>query len=323
MSFRPNMTSETSGIGLLAPLTWRELPGVVTDVWQVAVSRGGSGTYSAPDPRIVAVLGADESEMRLAHGESRRSQPIRIAYIPAGLETRASFRKAGRLAHLDVHFSAAELSARLRDAGVQDDAEGQGGAAPALEALIHAPRLMASSARAARLAEQMADEIRASHFSRSALDAVLGDLIAAVFAPDAAMAPAMRGGLTAGQIARVDRLMRDELHRPLPVAEMAGRIGLSESWFAHAWAQSRGEPPHRSLHRLRIERAKLLLEAGGQSLASIAIDAGFADQAHFTRSFRKQTGATPGLWRRHLQPGTGAADPAQSGPDAVAKSRQF
>jgi len=35
------------------------------------------------------------------------------------------------------------------------------------------------------------------------------------------------------------------------------------------------------------------------------------------------TGATPGLWRRHLQPGTGAADPAQSGPDAVAKSRQF
>ncbi|MFE3839668.1 AraC family transcriptional regulator, partial [Rhodobacteraceae bacterium PA1-206B] len=114
MNFRPNMTSVTSGIELAAPLIWRELPGVVADIWQVNVGRGSTGSYSAPDPRIVAVLDSGDSEMRLANGTSLRSQPVRIAFIPAGVPTRSGFRRSGRLAHLDVHFSAAELGARLR-----------------------------------------------------------------------------------------------------------------------------------------------------------------------------------------------------------------
>ncbi|NPD15526.1 helix-turn-helix transcriptional regulator [Xinfangfangia sp. D13-10-4-6] len=294
MSFRPNMTSQTTGIQLLAPLAWQALPGVVADVWQVAVSRGGKGSYVAPDPRIVAVLGPDESGMRLAHGRSRRGQPIALAYIPAGLATRSGFRQSGRLTHLDVHLSQDVLQGRLEKAGLSD-------ADPAVPgALLQQPRLFAASPEALLVAQHMAEEIRAKSCSRQALTALLDDLIQRVFAPGAAPLNPGPGGLGPAQMARIERLMHEELHRPLSVAEMAGQLGLSESWFAHAWAQSRGEPPHRSLQKLRIQRAKALLQQGRDSLASIAIDAGFADQAHFTRSFRKLTGETPGTWRRSL-----------------------
>ncbi|MFE3838605.1 helix-turn-helix transcriptional regulator, partial [Pseudogemmobacter sonorensis] len=224
--------------------------------------------------------------------------PVRIAFIPAGVPTRSGFRRSGRLAHLDVHFSAAELGARLRGTGLGS------GPDPATEiaALLRAPRLLAASPPLQAMAGRMAEEIRAASFSHDALDGILGEMIATLFGPGVDAPPACPGGLTLGQLSRIDRLMREELHRPLSVAEMAGAIGLSDSWFAHAWSQSRGEPPHRSLQRLRIERAKTLLLQGEQSLAAIALDAGFADQAHFTRSFRRLAGQTPGLWRRQRRP---------------------
>ncbi|TMV72421.1 AraC family transcriptional regulator, partial [Thioclava sp. BHET1] len=41
-----------------------------------------------------------------------------------------------------------------------------------------------------------------------------------------------------------------------------------------------------------------LLRDAAQSVAAIADATGFADQAHLTRAFRQQTGATPAAWRR-------------------------
>jgi AraC-like DNA-binding protein len=45
----------------------------------------------------------------------------------------------------------------------------------------------------------------------------------------------------------------------------------------------------------RLDRAKRLI-AQGTRLADAALDAGFADQAHFTRHFRNAFGMTPGRW---------------------------
>jgi len=47
----------------------------------------------------------------------------------------------------------------------------------------------------------------------------------------------------------------------------------------------------------RTQRALAMIATNRESLASIAALAGFADQAHMTRSIRLLTGTTPGQWR--------------------------
>jgi AraC-like DNA-binding protein len=52
------------------------------------------------------------------------------------------------------------------------------------------------------------------------------------------------------------------------------------------------------LMRKRILRAKLLMLASGDSLASIALCCGLSDQSHFSHVFRRYVGASPNAWRR-------------------------
>lgn len=54
-----------------------------------------------------------------------------------------------------------------------------------------------------------------------------------------------------------------------------------------------GTTPHRYLLQQRIEAAKQLLRRTGGSISEIGLDLGFADQCHFTRTFRRLTGTTP------------------------------
>jgi AraC-like DNA-binding protein len=55
------------------------------------------------------------------------------------------------------------------------------------------------------------------------------------------------------------------------------------------------------LRKLRIEKAKQLIEAGQQSLAEIAYLTGFSDQSHFNRTFKKITGQTPSDFKKTAQ----------------------
>lgn len=58
-----------------------------------------------------------------------------------------------------------------------------------------------------------------------------------------------------------------------------------------------GTSPYRYLQHRRIDLAKRLLR-GGATLAEAAHGAGFADQSHFSRTFRKTVGLTPKVWLR-------------------------
>ena len=58
-----------------------------------------------------------------------------------------------------------------------------------------------------------------------------------------------------------------------------------------------GTSPYRYLQQRRIDLAKRLLREGA-TLAGAAHGAGFADQSHFGRTFRKSVGLTPKAWLR-------------------------
>ncbi len=49
--------------------------------------------------------------------------------------------------------------------------------------------------------------------------------------------------------------------------------------------------------RMRIDRAVNSLTRSGAPLAELAMDLGYADQSHFTREFKRETGWSPGRFR--------------------------
>lgn len=110
--------------------------------------------------------------------------------------------------------------------------------------------------------------------------------------------PAARGGLAPYQLKRVTDYIGDRLTDELSLGELANLVGLSAHHFCRVFKQSTGLPPHRWQIQQRVEKAKALMLGTDQSLAEIAVAAGFSDQSHFTTVFRKSAGATPNAWRR-------------------------
>jgi AraC family transcriptional regulator len=94
--------------------------------------------------------------------------------------------------------------------------------------------------------------------------------------------------------------MMERLDGPLSIAEVAAQVDMTPGYFARAFRDATGEPPHQWLLRQRIARAKDLLRLPQLSLAEIAAACGFADQSHLTRVFGKLVGATPGRWRQRI-----------------------
>ena len=121
---------------------------------------------------------------------------------------------------------------------------------------------------------------------------------AGVTAAKAGSQPPARGGLAPVVRRRILALMDAQADRHLTLEVLAREAGLSLAHFARAFKESLGRAPHQHLMALRLERARRLLEAPAPSLSDVALRAGFADQAHFTRLFKREFGVTPGAFVR-------------------------
>jgi len=71
---------------------------------------------------------------------------------------------------------------------------------------------------------------------------------------------------------------------------------LSPSYLIRAFKQRYGMTPHAFVVNQRIQFARERLRSG-QLIADVALQAGFADQAHFQRAFKQHLAATPGQYR--------------------------
>ncbi len=90
------------------------------------------------------------------------------------------------------------------------------------------------------------------------------------------------------------------VERDISVAQLAGRLFLSPAHFARLWKREMGVPPAAYLRRLKLERARFLLEHSTQSVTGIARDVGFESVAHFSRSFRACYGVSPLQFRHDI-----------------------
>ncbi|MBO9662691.1 helix-turn-helix domain-containing protein [Dokdonella sp.] len=84
-----------------------------------------------------------------------------------------------------------------------------------------------------------------------------------------------------------------------PIADIAREFGVSAEHASRALSLSYGMSPQALRREFRWRRALALL-ATPAPLAEIAVDAGFADQSHFTRIARAHAGLPPSALRRHV-----------------------
>lgn len=109
-----------------------------------------------------------------------------------------------------------------------------------------------------------------------------------------------------GQGARVAEAVAvaEHLRDPdvLTVEALAERSGLPIRTLQRLFREHVGAPPKALLRRIRLQEAALSIERGrATSLARLAAELGYTDQAHLTRDFRAVVGVTPGQLGRRLR----------------------
>ncbi len=113
-----------------------------------------------------------------------------------------------------------------------------------------------------------------------------------------------RHALAPWQAKRVRSYIEENLAAPIAIEDLAAFTRLSTSYFFRAFKGSFGTSPHAYVIHRRMARAQMLLSGTDEPLGQIAIACGLADQAHFSRLFRRAAGVPPGVWRRKLRGGT-------------------
>src|SRR5262249_9386728 len=96
---------------------------------------------------------------------------------------------------------------------------------------------------------------------------------------------------------RVHEVLRVRFAGSLSLGEIAASVGISADHLARSFRRCHGCTVGEYVRRLRVEFACRQLVASEVPLVQLALDAGFTDQSHFTRTFKHHTGMTPAAFR--------------------------
>jgi PAS domain S-box-containing protein len=83
------------------------------------------------------------------------------------------------------------------------------------------------------------------------------------------------------------------------VKDLATAAGLSMSQFERRFKTIFGQTPSRFIVRYRLTKASHLLTNSDMTLGSVALESGFCDHSHFSRSFTAMFGVAPGQYRQN------------------------
>jgi AraC-like DNA-binding protein len=98
-------------------------------------------------------------------------------------------------------------------------------------------------------------------------------------------------------VIRVACEMLDEsLAEKLPLVELAQAVRMNHRYVISIFKDGMGIPPHQYVMARRIECARRMVNQG-LALNTAAVEAGFNDQSHLTRYFKRAFGVTPGAYQ--------------------------
>jgi AraC family transcriptional regulator len=215
-----------------------------------------------------------------------REFPRPLSIIPAGLEAHGRADNMRFMRHLLLQFDLPALARMAEDEFDPAD--------------VFTPRLMFSDASVMRLAQLFAEECSGdephSRLYGDTLSIVL--LLTLARLSSLTPSPVRSGSLAPWQVRRVTEYLTAHLAEDVELQTVSSLVNLSRSHFSRAFKISTGLPPHQWQLQARIAKAKELMLQWDRPLAQIAIEVGFADQAHFSRTFGCAVGESPGAWRR-------------------------
>ncbi len=96
---------------------------------------------------------------------------------------------------------------------------------------------------------------------------------------------------------QVRELLHDRYREQLTITDMAEEVLIHPVYLASKFRGHYGCSIGEYVRQLRVHYASTRLARSEESIASIAHDAGFSDQSHFSRTFKKITGLTPARYR--------------------------
>ena len=97
---------------------------------------------------------------------------------------------------------------------------------------------------------------------------------------------------------KLDQTLRKSLTYQWTVEEMAAMVGLGTTTFTEKVKNYTGFPPLQYLINIRISEAIKLLKRNEANITYVALETGFYSSQHFSTTFKKLTGQTPGEYRK-------------------------
>jgi AraC family transcriptional regulator len=95
-------------------------------------------------------------------------------------------------------------------------------------------------------------------------------------------------------------LIDGSLGAPPPLRSVAKAVGVHPVYFAAVFRRFHDCSLGEYYRRRRLEAARAKLANPDLPLSRVAFEVGFADQSHFTRTFKRYTGMSPGQYRTFL-----------------------
>ena len=219
-----------------------------------------------------------EGRYRESYGRrARECGPLTVAFHPAGEPHEQVFGEE-RVRSFNVEIGSDWLDQRREPGATFDQA-----------AEFHGGRV---AALALRLFEDFSMQAPAAELESAACDVV------ACIGGALTDGPALRQPAWLG---RARQLLDESFQEPPAIAGLAAEAGVHPVYFAATFRRFQGCSVADYIRRRRVQYARAQLREPERTLADIAAMAGFADQSHFTRTFKRSTGMTPGEYRTFLR----------------------
>jgi AraC-like DNA-binding protein len=101
-------------------------------------------------------------------------------------------------------------------------------------------------------------------------------------------------------VARAVDYMQSFAGEAIGLEDVSKSAGIGPFHLIRLFKKHMGTTPHAYLTQIRIDKSRQLL-LHSASISQVALDVGFADQAHFTKRFKQLTGTTPAYYARSIQ----------------------